>query len=167
MVKTRSFKAPGRRLLFASVALVLGTLVAAAPASAKPTHWKAAVAGPSASNQITMVPSVWYPDSPCTFDVEYHWIGFAGKNLTASVHLVDSTGANIAAAQVGPVTGDGWVMFFFKFGGTVGAPRDIYARGSLVSGGVEDPTSVVTSAPLNNACGGAYGVGSPTVIPLI
>lgn len=170
MVTIRSFKVPARRSLVASVLVGTALLVAAVPANArggKSARTAATAAATVSANSITLVPSVWYPDQPCTFDVEYHWNDVKGKDLSASVQLVDGSGTPLASAPiVAPVSGSGWAMFFFKFYGSVGEPREIYARGSVLSGGVEDSTTVVTSGSLSSACGGAFGVVAPTVIPL-
>ena len=150
--------------------VVLVALVAVmAPANAKgrkPVTNAAPTVTPP-GNVVTLIPSEWYPDSPCTFDVEYHWAGIKGRDFTASINLVDSSGATIASMpQATGVGGDGWELFFVKFYESVGAARDVYARASLSSGGAEVAESVVTSPSMNTVCGGRYGVVAPTVVPM-
>jgi len=147
---------------FTYLVAIIALLVAVAPASAKPTR-------PSASTAATatLAASSWFPGAYCTFDVSYRWSGIKGSGFTASVNLVDASGATIASApQVRNVSGSGTVEFVFNFTGSVGASRNIYTRGSLLSNGVEVSGSVATSPGFASSCGGSYGVRSFTTIDL-
>jgi hypothetical protein len=173
----RSFKARAGRSLGASLVVAVALLVTAVPASAKPGGTGGKAGGPkvaaapaTAGVSATLTPSIWFPGAYCTFDVSYRWAGFKGQDLSAVISVVDEAGATIA---VGPTfvnaAGDGKAEFIVNFTGSVPveAARDIYARGALLSGGVEVSGSVTTSPVVpDSTCGGSYGIRTFTVIDL-
>jgi hypothetical protein len=174
-----SFRGRAGRSLVAPVVVAVALAIAAVPASAKPGGGggggngrgggvTAAAAPSGASASTTLIPSTWFPGAYCTFDVAYKWTGFKGTGMNVSVRLVDATGAPIAN---GPTymnaTGDGLAEFVINFTGSVGTPRDLYARGVLLANGVEVAGSAATSPALTSStCGGGYGLRTFTFIDL-
>jgi len=172
MVNTGSFKTPARRLLFASLAVVIALFVAAMPAYAakggngggKGGH--AAPAPAPVNVTVQLGGSSFDPSNPCAFDAQVSWGGFA-NGTSVFVRLLDSAGNTLAISpQISSSTGGGWYIFTFTFtGGSGGVQRDIAARGSAIVNGTEAAGPV--SNTVSTTCTGPIAVSWPgTVLQL-
>jgi hypothetical protein len=152
-----------------ALALALGALPAGA---AKPTSngngGKPSNPPTSSAFSMTLGPSVWVnPTNPCAFDATYTWGGLKGGGNNLSVKLYDSTGAVIAnTPQVQSLPSSGDFTFIFTFTGAPGPQRGIYARGVVLSNGVEVAGTAAVSAVTQTTCGSPISVGWVQTISL-
>jgi hypothetical protein len=164
MVKTRLFRAPVRRLLFASLAVVIALFVAAMPAyAAKGGNGGGKNAAAAAPQVITvdLAHSSFMPNNPCSYDATVSWGGLKGTS-SAVVRLVDSAGNVLGfSPQINSASGGGWYIFTFTFtGGAGGAARDISATGTALQSGVVAGTAVSNS--MTTTCTGPVSVSWPS-----
>ena len=165
----------GRAGLLAILVMVIALAVTAVPASAKPGGGQGggkpaggSGGGNSSASMRMSIDTFWEFGAPgCVYEAAYSWSGF-GRGLNYGARLLDRNGATLAITpQVQSVPGSGNYSFYFVFSGTpTGQPRDIYARGSLLSGGVDVSGSVANSPILTTTCTGTVSVRWLWTIPL-
>jgi hypothetical protein len=123
--------------------------------------------GTTTSTSMTLGRSAWVTDNTCAFDATYTWAGFKGKSLTLAVQLLDGSGTVLATPpRVNFSVASGDFTFIFSFNGAAGPQRNIYARGVLLSGGVEVAGTAQTSALSPTTCGNPISIGWVQTIPL-
>jgi hypothetical protein len=163
MTLPRSLRSSTRRLGVVTLVCALALLALAAPAVAgkggsKPTS-PPPTSTPSGTS-IDLVPSVWTNPNTCAFDSNFTWSNLKGRGYNLSVKLYDTTGAVIAnTPQVQNLPSDGKFTYIFTFKGAPGPQRGIYARGVVLSNGVEVAGTAATSAVTNTTCGSPIYVG--------
>jgi len=159
-----------RRLAVIGVLAATALVMVAIPASAgrgggggggKPNP------APSAASMTLSTPSVWATPSTCAFDATYTWSGMKGRGYALSVKLYDSNGAVVATTpQVQSLPPNGDFTYIFSFNGAPGPQRGIYARGVLLSNGVEVAGTPATSPVLATTCGSPISVSWLQTFPL-
>jgi hypothetical protein len=114
---------------------------------------------PATATSMQLHPSVWATPNTCVFDADYTWSGLKGRGYNLSVKLYDNTGAVIAdTPQVQSLPASGTFTFIFNFTGAPGPQRGIYARGVVLSNGVEVAGTAASSPVTATTCGSPIGV---------
>jgi hypothetical protein len=164
-----TLRASVRRLGIVTLLCAVALVALAAPAVAGKGGNKppAPVPAPSGTS-IDLVPSVWTtPPNACAFDSNFTWSNLKGRGYNLSVKLYDTSGAVIAnTPQVQSLPSNGTFTFIFTFKGAAGPQRGIYARGVVLSNGVEVSGTVATSPVTTTTCGSPIYVGWTQTIVL-
>jgi hypothetical protein len=166
MTRFSSLPRSARRLFAVAVVSATALVAVAAPATAgkgngntKPPS-TTAPAPVASGTSIDLVPSVWTNPNTCAFDSNFTWSNLKGGGYNLSVKLYDTSGAVIAnTPQVQNLPSGGKFTYIFTFKGAPGPQRGIYARGVVLSNGVEVAGTAATSPVTTTTCGSPIYVG--------
>ena len=166
MNRFSALKPSARRFAVVAVLSATALVAVAAPATAgrgngnnKPPTTTAPPSAPSGTS-MALIPSEWTVPNTCSFDANFSWSNLKGRGYNLSVKLYDNTGAVIAnTPQVQNLPSGGTFTFIFTFKGAPGPARGIYARGVVLSNGVEVAGTAATSPVTTTPCGGSIYVG--------